>query len=75
MLAAIPNGEASRIIEHEKAGIVVPAEDPPALVFAVRQLRDDKTRQEYAARSLAAAPVYSRERQAENVLRVLDKVV
>jgi colanic acid biosynthesis glycosyl transferase WcaI len=75
LLAAIPNGEASRIIEHEKAGIVVPAEDPPALVFAVRQLRDDKTRQGYAARSLAAAPLYSRERQAENETRVIDPKV
>jgi glycosyltransferase involved in cell wall biosynthesis len=75
LLAAIPNGEASRIIEHEKAGIVVPAGNPGRLVSALQQLRDDKTRQTYAARSLAAAQIYTRERQAENVLRVLEQVV
>jgi len=76
LLAAIPKGEASKIIERENAGVIVPPGDPPALVEAVRRFRDDRqARQTIAKCSLAAAPRYSRERQAEKMLNVLEAVV
>jgi colanic acid biosynthesis glycosyl transferase WcaI len=76
LLAAIPKGEASKIIAQENAGVIVPPGDPPALVEAVRRFRDDRqARQIIAKCSLAAAPRYSRERQAEKMLDVLDAVV
>jgi colanic acid biosynthesis glycosyl transferase WcaI len=76
LLAAIPKGEASKIIERENAGVIVPPGDPPALVEAVRRLRDDRqARQIIAQCSLAAAPLYSRERQAKKMLNVLEAVV
>ena len=76
LLAGIPNGEAAKIIEREKAGIVVPACDPVALSAAVVKMRDEPdTLRSFAARSRAAAPAYSRERQAEKMIRVLESVV
>jgi colanic acid biosynthesis glycosyl transferase WcaI len=76
LLAAIPKGEASKIIERENAGVIVPPGDPPALVEAVRRFRDDRqARRIIAECSLAAAPRYSRERQAEKMLNVLKAVV
>jgi colanic acid biosynthesis glycosyl transferase WcaI len=76
LLAAIPKGEASKIIERENAGVIVPPGDPQALVEAVRRFRDDRqARQIIAECSLAAAPRYSRERQAEKMLNVLEAVV
>jgi glycosyltransferase involved in cell wall biosynthesis len=76
LLASIPRGEATRIIESEKAGLVVPPEDPASLVAAVRRLRDDPPfRRACGASSLAAAPTYSRERQARSMLQVLEQVV
>jgi glycosyltransferase involved in cell wall biosynthesis len=76
LLAAIPKGEASQIIEWEQAGVIVRPGDPPALVEAVRRLRDDsQARKAFSKCSLAAAPRYSRERQAERMLNVLERVV
>ena len=76
LLASIPNGEAAKIIEREKAGIVVPPGDAVALSAAVVKMRDEPdTLRSFAARSLDAAPAYSREQQAENMIRVLESVV
>jgi colanic acid biosynthesis glycosyl transferase WcaI len=75
LLAAMPKGEASKIIERENAGVIVPPGDPPALVEAIQRFRDDRqARQIIAQCSLAAAPRYSRERQAEKMLDVLEAV-
>jgi colanic acid biosynthesis glycosyl transferase WcaI len=71
ILLASPRGEASRIVEKEEAGLWVPAEDPTALEEGILRLKDDK---EYyrlcSTRSHGAAPRYSRERQARDVLKV-----
>ena len=62
ILMALPEGEASAILEADKAGILVPAEDPVALSEAVRRLTGDPAmHQQYAVASLAAAPNHSRE--------------
>ena len=71
VLLASPKGEASRIVESEEAGIWVPSEDPVVLEEGILKLRNDHALYAgCAARSLAAAPRYSRERQARNVLKV-----
>jgi colanic acid biosynthesis glycosyl transferase WcaI len=67
-----PEGEGPAIVRKAGAGLVVRPGDPAALAEAVRSLGGDPHRcQELAAASLAAAPMYSREHQAEATLAVL----
>lgn len=76
VLLASPEGEASRIVESEEAGLRVPAEDPEALVEAILRFRNDRGfHRECAARSRAAAPRYTRERQAREMIRVAERVM
>ena len=76
ILIAAPSGEATEIVASEGAGIVVPPEDPQALADAVRRLRDDDSaRGKFAANSIAAAPRYSREKQASEMLAVFSAAV
>jgi glycosyltransferase involved in cell wall biosynthesis len=76
LVLAGPEGEASRIVREEEAGLCVPAEDPGALASAVQQLRDDEVlRRRLAQSSHAAAPRHSREVQSRQMLRVLEEVV
>ncbi len=72
ILAALPEGEASRIILDHGAGLHVPPEDPEAMAAAVLRLfEDDELRKTLTTRSLGAAPRHTRQRQAEEMLRVL----
>jgi colanic acid biosynthesis glycosyl transferase WcaI len=76
LLLVAPAGEASRILEADRAGLFVPAADPQGLADAARRLAGDGTlKADLAAASLAAAPRHTRERQAELFMRVLDLVV
>lgn len=76
LVLVAPAGEATGIVEREDAGVVVPAGQPAALAAAARHLfNDDVARQRLAANSLAAAGRYSRQRQAEDMERVLARVV
>jgi glycosyltransferase involved in cell wall biosynthesis len=76
LVLVAPAGEATRIVEREDAGVVVPAGQPDALAIAARTLADDgASRQRMATHSLAAAARYSRQRQAEDMERVLARVV
>jgi len=76
LLLAGPEGEASRIVESEGAGIRVPSEDPSALEEGISKFRNDRSfLAACAARSHAAAPRYSRERQARDMLRVAQETV
>ena len=73
IILATPEGEASRIVADDRAGIWVPAQDPEALAEAVRRLMyDSETRRTLAAKSLAAAPKHTRETQARKMLAVLE---
>ena len=72
VLLAAPEGEASRLLLDAGAGVWVPPEDPVALADAISSLHGDHAlRQRLAAASRAAGPIYSRESQAVNMLRVL----
>ncbi len=73
VLLAAQEGEASRILREDKAGLRVPAEDPAALAGAVVKLmKEDETRRALARRSLEAAPRHSREHQARLTIDVLE---
>ena len=72
LLVAAPAGIATRLVEDDGAGLIVPAEDPDALARAAETLADDAAlRRRLAAASSAAAPKYSRARQADAMLAVL----
>jgi colanic acid biosynthesis glycosyl transferase WcaI len=76
LLLVAPKGEASRIIETDRAGLFVPAADPQRLAEAARALHDDAgLRSRLAAASLAAAPRHTRQRQAELFIQALELVV
>ncbi|MGE4278575.1 MAG: glycosyltransferase family 4 protein [Magnetospirillum sp.] len=76
LLLVSPQGEASRILEDDRAGMWIPAAQPQALADAARILAgDDVARTALAAASLDAAPRHSREYQAKRYMDVLDLVV
>ena len=76
LLLVSPEGEASKIVLDDQAGLWVPAAKPQALAEAARKLADDETlRQTLAAASLAAAPRHSREYQARRFIDALTLVV
>lgn len=75
VLLSSPSGDARRIVEGEGAGVWIPPEDPCALRDAVVKLwRNAGLRMELVKRSLQAAPKYSRERQAREMLTLLESV-
>ncbi len=75
LLMVAPAGEASAIVERERAGLWVPAGDPAAFAAAVRRLHHDRgLLAELGRNALAAAPRYSRERQARDMLAALEAV-
>jgi colanic acid biosynthesis glycosyl transferase WcaI len=74
IMLASPEGEATAIIHSNSAGVVVPPEQPNALAQAVLDLQQSSARlSELAANSLRAAPLYSREKQAREMLSVLQE--
>lgn len=74
VLLAAPKGEASEILAESGAGLWVPPERPQELMEAVRLLKSHPTLyQRLAANSLGAAPRYSRERQAREMLAILEE--
>jgi glycosyltransferase involved in cell wall biosynthesis len=76
ILLAQPDGEAGEIVRSTGAGLVVPPERPSELAAAVERLADDVSyRASLAAASAAAAASYSRDRQAERMLGVLQSLV
>lgn len=71
LLIAAPPGEGTAIVEREQAGIAVAAEDPEALADAVRRMKNDPASTgTFADRSRDAAPRYSRETQANEMIEV-----
>ncbi len=70
-----PRGEASGIIQRTGAGVVIPPEQPEMLAETVLRLFDNRDELAGLARaSLAAAPGYSRERQARRMLDVFERI-
>lgn len=74
ILLAAPKGEASNIITQQKVGIWVPAEDPQALATAINDFyQQAEQRKQFAARSRECAYLYSRERQAKEMLLAIEQ--
>jgi colanic acid biosynthesis glycosyl transferase WcaI len=72
VVLSVPCGEATGIVESTGSGLGVPPEDPAALARVLRELLGARHRlAEMRARALAAAPQFSRERQAARMLEVL----
>ena len=73
VLIAAPEGEASRILLNDGAGVHVPPENPGALADAARRLAENTVEcQALAENSLAAAASHSREVQARHMAAVLE---
>jgi len=72
VLMALPEGEATEILELNGAGISILPENPKALADAAQKLCDDKALlKKLKVHSLAAAPLHSREKQAQQMIDVL----
>ena len=75
LMLVAPEGEASAIIDKTEAGLNVPAGRPQALADAALRMADDRVlTARLAANSLASAPLYSRQTQAEAMIAVLETV-
>lgn len=73
LILVAPEGEASQIVLENDAGLHVAAGKPEALSEAVVRLADDAALTATLAHaSHQAAPRYSRSRQAEDMIRVLE---
>ncbi|MBK8507130.1 MAG: glycosyltransferase family 4 protein [Candidatus Competibacteraceae bacterium] len=75
VLMALPEGEATSIIHETGAGVVVRPEDPKALAQIVKELFNDPERlMALSAASLAAATKFTREKQADRLLAIIEAV-
>ena len=76
IILSLPKGEASEIIESTGVGIAIPPEKPEQLASVVLELHDDIDKRKFLAEASAeAAQLYSREHQADLMLKVLESVV
>jgi putative colanic acid biosynthesis glycosyltransferase WcaI len=76
IVLAAPEGEASQIIRGTGAGVVVPPECPTAMAQAIRELYYDKAMVERSALcALRAAPQFSREQQAHDLMHLFEQVI
>ena len=72
ILLACPKGQASDVVAQTGSGLWVAPEKPEALLNAVKMLKGNPPLcRRLASRSRAAAPNYSRERQAREMLTIL----
>ncbi|WP_064747689.1 glycosyltransferase family 4 protein [Lysobacter antibioticus] len=75
-LMSLPRGEATRIVESTGCGVCVPPEDGAAMAEAIRELAADPERmRRLREASLAAAPAYSRDRQATLMTDALSRLL
>jgi glycosyltransferase involved in cell wall biosynthesis len=76
ILLVAPRGDASEIVEKEQVGIWIPPDNPAALSAAVCTLKSHPERlSEFRKHSIAAAPRYTRKRQAELVLNAFNEAI
>ena len=73
LMAVLPQGEAAHIVTDHGAGLWVRPEDPDAFARAVEQMADDSALvASMVEASLKAAPLHTRQRQAEEMLQTLE---
>ncbi|KFN51441.1 glycosyltransferase family 4 protein [Arenimonas composti] len=74
ILISVPDGEATGIVRRSACGVQVAPEDPAAMADAIRGLADDPVRLERLRTNASSAAVeYSRETQAERMLRLMER--
>jgi glycosyltransferase involved in cell wall biosynthesis len=75
VLMSLPEGEATAIVKRTGCGVCVAPEDPGTMAEAVVELAGDGDRMAaLRSASAAAAPEYSRDRQARRMVEVLGRV-
>ena len=75
IVLAAPDGEAADIVRSTGAGIVLAPENPGALAAAVKSLSESPAVvAQLAERALAAAPLFTREKQARDMLAAIEEV-
>jgi glycosyltransferase involved in cell wall biosynthesis len=75
ILMSLPEGEATRIVRATGSGVCVPPEDPQAMAEAVVHLADAPEQMQALRRQArAAAPRFSRETLAAQMLAMLQEV-
>jgi putative colanic acid biosynthesis glycosyltransferase WcaI len=75
ILLAAPDGEAASIVRATGAGIVLAPEDPKAMADAIRSLHASPAMMaELAGKSLASAVLFTREKQARDMLNAIEEV-
>ena len=76
IILSMPKGEATEIIERAEAGIVVEPESHIELAKAILKLADNKKlRLQLAENAANSAFLYSREKLADDMASILEKVV
>ncbi len=76
LLAGPEGGEASKIVKEDGAGLCIPSEAPEIFAQTVRALRDNVAlRKKLAVASYEAAPKHTRERQALEIINVIEEVI
>jgi colanic acid biosynthesis glycosyl transferase WcaI len=74
VLMSVPDGEATAIVRETGCGICVPPEDIDAMATAITSLADNPDqRRQIALAAIAAAPRFSRERLATDMINLLAK--
>lgn len=75
ILMSLPEGEATAIVRSTGSGVCVPPEDPGAMAAAIVALAEDPQRlADYRKTAHAAAPLYSRDKQATRMVEILAEV-
>ncbi len=75
ILLAAPDGEAADIVRATGAGVVLAPEDPPALAAAVKALHAAPAQvAELSGKALSAVPLFTREKQARDMLAAIQEV-
>ncbi|SRR5579875_8384 len=76
ILLAAPDGEAASIIRETGAGVVLPAEQPRVLAEEIKKMAaSPQFVQALSRNALAAAPLFTREKQARDMLAAFEKTV
>ena len=76
VLAAVPEGETTRLIREASAGLAVAPENPQEIAQAIRYLRDHPEEvKAMSQNALALVRQYDRTAQAEKMLQVFHKTV
>ncbi|MGI9517818.1 MAG: glycosyltransferase family 4 protein [Pirellulaceae bacterium] len=75
MVFGAPDGNARDIVRESGAGLTFGGQAPEEMAAAISELYHDRDKlQELADNSLKAAPLHTRERQAEKFIQVLEEI-